>query len=332
MRTHEDLHPRVAPSAAKPWGQSSAQVSCEVCVVTHNNEGTIARLLRSLDREPAIRRVQVMDNASTDGTVGEIERFARASSLAIDLERSPENIGFPAACNRLLRRVKAEAVAVVNPDVEFPGPALSPLANLVARDHTIGIASCQLRTRDGRVQTEAARPRPTLARLLAGQIPTPLRRRVGEITRHRDRLALSESHDVECTMGSLMVFRTELVSMVGYLDESVFMYLEDIDFCARARARGLRIRYEANMWAWHDSGISADRYRRELDLLLPRVWLTYIHRYGSPVERLLVRPSLVVLWLGWIVRRLVRGKRIRTELGGLIESATYRPVSEPRWS
>ena len=63
------------------------------------------------------------------------------------------------------------------------------------------------------------------------------------------------------------------------------MFLEDIDFAARVRRAGYRIRYVGTRWAWHDCGADSERHEARLYALLPHVWITYLNRYGSRFER-----------------------------------------------
>jgi N-acetylglucosaminyl-diphospho-decaprenol L-rhamnosyltransferase len=308
----------------------------EACVVTYNSEDAVERLVRSLVTEPALAAIRVFDNASSDGTVDRLTRLTAGSPVPLVVTASSENLGFPAGCNRLLRAVESEVAVFVNPDVEMREGALSELAELVHRDDSIGIATCGLRTRDGRVQSEPARPTPTLTRLVAQNAPQALRHAAAGRTRARhcgDRPSrLETDHDVECTTGALMVFPTDLRHRVGYMDESVFMYLEDLDWCARVRRSGLRIRYLGSRWAWHESGASASSHQDHLFALMPQVWLTYFRRYGSFFARRLARPVLVALTLSLAAGSLLRGRRPYPELRALRQALTYRPRPEPEWS
>ena len=314
-------------------GLAAERVRVEACIVTFNSGEVIEPLVRSLTMEPAVAAIRVFDNASSDGTVERLRELAAESPVPLIVTESQENLGFPVGCNRLLRQVESDVAAFVNPDVELRDGALSQLAELVHGDRSIGIATCGLRTRDGRTQSEPARPKPSLPRLVAANAPDWLRRRAarraGVAVAHRE--GMDVDRDVDCTTGALMVFRTELCEQVGYMDESVFMYLEDVDWCARVRLRGLRIRYVGSMWAWHESGVSAEPHHSELFALMPQVWLTYFRRYGSAPARWLARPVLVGLTLCLALGRLLRGRRPTAELRALRQALTFRPRLHPSW-
>ena len=303
--------------------------SCDVCIVTFNSAQTVGQLVRSLDEEPCVASIRILDNASTDRTLGAIDETADGLTVPLSVEASPSNTGFSAAVNHLLKGSTADVVAVVNPDIELTSGALSRLVETVLSDTSIGIASCRLTTRDGRAQSEPARARPRLHRLLAGYVP----RRVGSTmaSHRRGSAGLFADRDVECTSGALMVLRRDLLEKVGYLDESVFMYLEDIDFSARVRAAGYRIRYLGTTWVWHDSGASALQ-QSWLNSFLPKVWITYLRRYGCRYERFAARPILLVVCLIEALKRLRRREFPHGELLARWHVLSFRPAKAPVWS
>lgn len=306
--------------------------SCDVCIITFNNADTIGHLLTSLEHEPLSAVVRILDNASVDGTPEVIDALANASRGRILTELSDINIGFPAASNRLLRQCTSDVVALVNPDIEFTPGSLARLVYAAWADRTIGIASCRLMTRDGQPQREPARRRPQLRRLIVGHlIPHRLLTWVRATRRHPGGHHLFSDHDVECTSGALMVFRRDLLATVGYLDSSVFMYLEDIDFAARVSTAGYRIRYFGATYAWHDAGVSARGRESQLYALLPQVWLTYLRRYGRRHQRLSARPLLLMVAVIAVLKRLANGEAPRGEIRALWCVLNYRPAIKPIW-
>jgi GT2 family glycosyltransferase len=301
-------------------------------VVTFNSAASIGRLLESLADDSVPASVRVVDNASHDDTVDEVRSVATRLGLPLQLESAGGNLGYPAASNLLLKQCDSDVVVLVNPDVEFMPGVLSKLVEVVASDQSIGVATCRLMTRDDRPQSEAARSRPRLRRLLAGELP----RRVRTLARTyqgRDRTAdpLYSDRDVECGSGALLAFRRELLEEIGFLDESIFMYLEDIDFAARVLRAGYRIRYLGTSWVWHDSGVSVQAHESQLYALLPQVWLTYLRRYGGLSERLAARPVLLIVCAMAGVRRLGRAEAPRGELLALWRVASFRPAKDPIW-
>src|SRR5690606_24991669 len=62
--------------------------------------------------------------------------------------------------------------------------------------------------------------------------------------------------EVDAVNGAFMLVRAAAVRDVGLLDESYFMYMEDLDWCWRFRARGWRIYYHPAATVVHLKGES----------------------------------------------------------------------------
>lgn len=62
-----------------------------------------------------------------------------------------------------------------------------------------------------------------------------------------------------CTFatGCCMMVKADIFARVGLLDESYFMYFEDVDFCIRILSAGIRILYVPEARLWHKVGSSS---------------------------------------------------------------------------
>lgn len=281
-----------------------SRAEVDVLVVTYNSDETVERCIASIPATAGgmLVRTHVWDNASGDATTEMIAR-ATGRSPALELHSSEVNIGFAAACNRLLATSEGEVVCLLNPDVELGPEVLERLVETVRSDHSVGLATARLETADGRPQPEAARPRPTLLGVVLGGLGAGAARR-----RLSRRKRLFEDHDTECAMGALLVARRSVLDAVDGMDESVFMYLEDVDLCRRVREAGLRIAYLGSLVAHHVSGASRAGMEEFLDTLGPLVWITYFGRYGRALERLALRPALSTLYAGRGLAALLAGR------------------------
>ncbi len=299
----------------------------DVLIVTYNSAATIGRCLASIPEEAAgwPVRIHVWDNASGDGTEKALLGAAeQRDGIAVHL--SERNLGFPAACNRLLLASDGDVVFFLNPDVELRPGVLALLVETV-EDPEVGLATCRLETDDGRPQPEAARRQPSLARVVLGGLGGGAVRR---LVPSKD--ALVVDRDVDCAMGALLAARREVMDRLGGLDASIFMYLEDIDLCRRVRNAGLRIRYLGTVGARHQSGASRRGMERFLDTLGPVIWVTYFSRYGSRLERLALRPALALMYGGRAASALVclRPRSARVWLGNARRALHVRPASPRR--
>ena len=96
-------------------------VTISVCIVTYNSERTLGACLGSvLGQGVPFHEVRVLDNASADGTVSLLKMHP---SLA--WRQAPQNTGFAAGFNALLRETSGDWVLLFNPDARPPSISTS---------------------------------------------------------------------------------------------------------------------------------------------------------------------------------------------------------------
>ncbi len=196
----------------------------DVLVVTHGTaELTAEALRRLLDTEQgADLRVLVHDNASPDNTVAVLAaRVPEAEVVA-----SPVNAGFAAGVNALLARSTAPWLLVLNSDA-WPAPgAVGALVEALQAHPRAGLAAPRLESPDGDLELSAFPFPSVLGAVRAAMLREP----------HPFAPA-----DVDWVVGACWLLRREAVQP---LDESLFMYGEDVDLCWKLRKAGWRVRYE----------------------------------------------------------------------------------------
>ena len=196
--------------------------------------------------------VVVVDNASTDDSAAMVgSDFPDAHVIA-----NAENIGYPRANNVGLRHlgfsdqgeVKASApryALLLNPDTELPADALYRMIQFMDSRPDVGAAGPKLTLLDGSLDKACRRGFPTpmvsfyhysgLAKLF------PRNRRFG-----RYNMTFADENqelEVDSVVGAYMQVRKEAIAKAGLLDESFFMYGEDLDWAYRMKQAGYKIWY-----------------------------------------------------------------------------------------
>ncbi len=76
-----------------------------------------------------------------------------------------------------------------------------------------------------------------------------------------------EARDIFWSCGVAMFLRTEVLRKVGYLDESMFIYAEELDLCWRLNLAGYKLRYVPESVVYHLGSATMARkqfrYRKE---------------------------------------------------------------------
>jgi GT2 family glycosyltransferase len=236
-----------------------------IVIVNYNTCDLLRACLSSL-RDGAAQCnpiIWVVDNASRDQSAAMVQ----AEFAHVQLIVNPQNGGFAYANNIAIRRILAdpagvpEYVLVLNPDTETPPGALDALVDYMDRHPAVGAAGPQLILPDGSLDLACRRSFPTpevslyrmlgLARLFP-QSPRFARYNMTYLDR-------SIETEVDAIVGACMLVRVSVVREVGLLDETYFMYGEDLDWAYRIKQYGWRIMYVADVIVYHHKRASSSQ-------------------------------------------------------------------------
>jgi N-acetylglucosaminyl-diphospho-decaprenol L-rhamnosyltransferase len=200
-------------------------VSVAVVTVLHDSAGDVVRLLDSL---PSGVRVVAVDAGSADD--GAALAAARGAEVV-----DAGDVGFGAANNAGLERVREEVTVLLNPDVVVLDAALDRLAALAAAHDALHAP--RLLNADGSVQ-RTAHPVPGAAVALLPAVVHP--RALPRALRERaDPWRAEATREVGWAIAAALAARTATLRALGPFDPAQFLFYEDLDLCLRARARGV---------------------------------------------------------------------------------------------
>jgi len=246
-----------------------------IVIVSFNTVRELLACLASIERSARSvpHEVILVDNASADGTVEAV----RARFPAVRLIANDANVGFPKANNQALPFVRGEYVLFLNPDSSVePGTLERMVAQLEGFPERAAVGP-RVRKPSEFMSRTCARRLPTLwtefcdLSWLARIFP-------------RSRLLAwkyyagwdgKTDRDVECLLGAAMLCRSAQVRALGGFDESVPLYLDDMDLCKRLGALG-RLRYLSGVPLLHHYSVSA---RKQPTALIKRLGLQATYQY-----------------------------------------------------
>jgi N-acetylglucosaminyl-diphospho-decaprenol L-rhamnosyltransferase len=286
----------------------------DVVIVNWNAGSQLRECLESLHAADArafiLRRVTVVDNASTDRSLEGLD----APAIPLAIIRNARNMGFAAACNQAASGSDVDFVLFLNPDTRVLTDSIDrAVAVLSDPEHSsTGICGIQLVDDKGRVSRSCARL-PTLRLFLSSALglnrifPHAFR---GPVMAEWDH---AQSRRVDHVIGAFYLIRGPLFQSLGGFDERFFVYLEDLDLSARARAAGYGCWYLADAKAFHKGGGTSERVKamRLFYSLRSRILYGYKH-FGFISASLLMLVTLLVeplIRLGFAVFRRA-GKEI----------------------
>src|SRR5712692_964262 len=234
--------------------------------------------------------VIVVDNCSTDGSA----EMVRAEFPRVELIESPTNDGFAAANNRGIRAANASRyVMLLNPDTAVPPRALEQLIDFMDACPEAGVVGPKLVKGDGSLDLACRRsfPNPRIAFYHAFGLDKLFPRSREFAQYNLTYLDEDELTELDCVVGAAMLVRMVAIEQAGFLDESFFMYGEDLDWAFRIRQQGWKVFYNPGVVITHYKGQSS-RQRSMRSILAFYDAMVTFHRkhYGA-------RTLFLVNWL-----------------------------------
>jgi GT2 family glycosyltransferase len=290
-------------------------VDLSVVIVSWNvREHLRANLARLLRQDHGLRlEVFVVDNGSVDGTRHMVRtEFPEATLIANDY-----NAGFAKANNQALRLAKGTVCLLLNPDMLVEPGSLKAAHDRVLADRTIGVLGIKLLGEDGKPVSNVRRFPDLTSQLLLLLKLNRLFPRAMDRYMAAD-FDYSRTQDVDQVRGAFFLFRRELLASVGLLDEGYFLWFEEVDFCKRAKAAGLRVEYFAEATARDFVGRSFAQVRhlwkqRHFGGSMARYFAKWAPRWQWLLVQLARPVGLLGAGLGDVAKHLV-GRSARVQV------------------
>lgn len=262
----------------------------DVVIVNYRSGLALARSLQTARTfAGAGARLLVVDNSPGDGAVA----AARVALPDLDVIENDSNRGFAAAVNQAFRAGSSPFVLLVNPDVSSIGGDIESVEGIFASDPRVAAVGVRLRNEDGSVQPTARRePRPV--DLLVDSLS--LRSRFQRSSWPRRAFQPEPSSGmrlVDTVFGACLFIRRAALEDVGPFDERFFVYAEETDWLVRAKRKGWRTVFTAEVEAVHALRGSTDASSEELSLLLLESNYLYSYKHIGVVRTLALRGTLV---------------------------------------
>ena len=205
-------------------------------------------------------KVVVVDNASTDGSPAMVREFFPQVELIVNAVNGGysygNNVGLRALGYHGVGEVSPDApryALLLNSDTETPPDAFFQMVQFMDSRPEVGIAGPKILLKDGSLDLACRRsfPSPAVAAYhfsgLAKLFPKSRR-----FARYNLTFADPEQElEVDSVVGAYMQVRREVIEAVGLLDETFFMYGEDLDWAFRAKAAGWKVIYHPEVTIWH---------------------------------------------------------------------------------
>ncbi len=229
-------------------------VNYQTFELTKNTINSILEYDYSFDYE-----ILVVDNASSDDSLTRLREYFDDEVTFI---ASSENNGFAAGNNQALKIAQGKYVLLLNSDTIVWKNCLQDIYNFMQNNNDVGACGCRVLLENGDLDKACKRSFPNVKnsffRLF--HIPTNSKDDNYNLTDLPD----DEVYEIDCLTGAFMFIRSEVLSEIGFLDETFFMYGEDIDLCYRIKEAGWKIIYYGKSKITHLKGASSKKQKSKL--------------------------------------------------------------------
>lgn len=203
-----------------------------IVIVNTNNKKLLKECLASIyqNTKKATFEIIVTDNGSTDGS----QEMVKADFPEVKLIANQENMGFIKATNQGLRIYNARYALLLNDDTIVKEAAFDKMLEFMDSHPEAGACGPKLLNVDGTIQRQGGS---FGKRFYLSTKPT----------------------SVDFVIGACLMVRKEVIDKVGILDENLFFYNDDLDWCMSIRKAGYKIYFLPQAEVVHYGGYSSTR-------------------------------------------------------------------------
>ncbi len=234
--------------------------------------------------------VVVVDNASSDDSLSRLQDYFgdRVRFIA-----SAENNGFAAGNNQALRVVEARYVLLLNSDTIVWENTLESIYDYMEDHKDVGACGCRVLLENGELDKACKRSFPNVKNSFFRLFHIPTNS--ADDNYNLDNLPDDEIYEIDCLTGAFMFMRKEALDTAGLLDETFFMYGEDIDLCYRIKNSGWKIIYYGESKITHLKGASSKKQKSKLIYEFYRAMYIYYKKHHAEESSFIVN---IVVYIG----------------------------------
>jgi GT2 family glycosyltransferase len=230
----------------------------------------------------------------------------------VKVVQNDSNLGFAVANNQAIRASTGKYVLLLNPDTVVQEDTFSRTLEFMETHPDAGGLGIKMLDGKGKFLPESKRGLPTpavafykifgLSRLFPGS------RRFGQY--HLTYLDKNKNHEVDVLSGAFMMLRREALDKTGLLDETFFMYGEDIDLSYRITKAGYRNYYFADSSIIHYKGESTRKSSVNYVIVFYKAMAIFAQKHFSHknarIFNLLIHLAIYLRAAAAIVTRFLR--------------------------
>ncbi len=230
-------------------------IDLSIIIVSYNTEKLTRDCIESVaeSTKGISYEFLVIDNASKDNSVKALEELSK--KLPLTLIANSDNKGFGAANNQGMKKAKGKYLLLLNSDTLVKDNVLGEMVAWMNKNPKVGISTSALKNADGSLQGTGGYF-PMLSKVFAWMFFIDDIPFLSKLIKPYHLRPLSTSRQLDWITGAYFLFRRQTFNDVGFFDKDYFMYVEELDFCFRAKKKGWQIWYLPQWNIIHYGGAS----------------------------------------------------------------------------
>ncbi len=250
--------------------------------------------------------VIIVDNGSEDGS----QKMVKTKFPKVRLFENSQNLGFSKANNQGIKIAKGKYIFLLNSDTFFVENTLQKLIEHADKTENLGALGPMLLNEDKSPQ-QSVGFFPNLPQVFwwmsfIDDLP------FGSILRpyHVDHDSFYRNDQkVDWITGAAMFIPKSVIEKVGLLDEKIFMYGEDVDWCYRIKNAGFKIFYSPTTKLVHIGRGSAKKVSKNAILGEYKGLIYFYKKHKSTLSLQVLKSLLKIGAIGRILVFTLFGKR-----------------------
>lgn len=274
-----------------------------VSIVSWNTRDLLDACLSSIfDNRAGVEiEVIVVDNLSSDDSVA----MVRSKYPHVRVMANQQNVGFSTANNQAYNVSSGRHFLLLNPDTVVRSGSLQRLIRFLDDHPGAGAVGPLVLNPDGSLQYSWARF-PTLWREAFGRLD---RRVAGlaSVPATAEEVKSLDPFQADWIGGCCLMIKREAISQIGPMDESLFMYCEETDWCMRLNKAGWQVWVEPGAEIVHYGGQSSALASDRCDAMLAASKVALMRKNGRHAQ-------------AWVLQAAFAIKRALRTTPGLLKS------------
>lgn len=224
-----------------------------VIVVNFNTKAYIKRCIESIlktDRSVS-KEIIIVDNGSTDGSVEYLQKLNNTKT--IKLIKNSTNTGFSFAVNQGIKISSGKHVLLLNSDTVVKENSIKSLIDFANNTSDAGVVGSRLLNKDGSIQKSCLNF-PSITNAIYEYFFGI----IGAFSKYHPKD--SAPTPVDAVAGASFLISRKALEKVGLMDTRYYFYFEDLDYCRRVYAEGLKVYYLPSSIVYHFHGVSGKKF------------------------------------------------------------------------